>query len=206
MDIEEIRPWTADKPVTSPFVLPQGIRGRLAGWFMRWTNRQEDVARLLAVRPGDQVLEIGYGPGTLIGLLASRIGTGRVYGVDPSAEMRDLATAQNRTAIHANRVDLRLGTAGATGFPDAMFDHVVSVNNVALWPDLEAGLWELHRITRPGGVVLIAWHGGTTPARLTRRFTLDEKFLAMIHDGLEERFAGVGRHELRTLTAFRGIR
>lgn len=173
---------------------------------MRWTNRQWEVARLLAARPGDHVLEIGYGPGALVELLAGRIGDGRVCGVDPSTEMRDLATVHNRVAVRAGRVDLRLGTAAATGFPDAVFDHVVSVNNVALWPDLEAGLAELHRVTRPGGALVIAWHGGTAPSLLARRFVLREELLARIRDGLDARFAEVTRHELSTLTAFRALR
>lgn len=241
MDIGEVRPWTANRPVTSPFVLPCGFRGRLAGWFMRWTNRQREVARLLAVRQGDRVLEVGYGPGALVGLLAaqvadahvkngraedghargrrvgdgevrdgharnSRVGDGAVCGVDPSTEMRRLATVRNRAAVRAGRVDLRLGTADATGFPDEAFDHVVSVNNVALWPDLEAGLCELHRVTRSGGALVIAWHGGTAPSRLDRRFVLREDLLDRIRDGLNARFAKVTRHELNTLTVFRAIR
>jgi SAM-dependent methyltransferase len=120
--------------------------------------------------------------------------------------MRDLAAAHNRAAVRAGRVDLRLGSAGATGFPDAMFDHVVSVNNVALWPDLDAGICEMHRVTRPGGVLVIAWHGGTAPTRLARRFRLDEKLLDRIRDCLDLRFTDVGRHELRSLTAFRAVR
>jgi SAM-dependent methyltransferase len=251
---------------------------------MRWTNRQREVARLLAVRKGDRVLEVGYGPGTLIGLLAAqladahvekgragdgdvtdrrfgdahlvdhgvedgyardrRIGDGRtkdrrggaghvgdrgmgddhagdrgdghagvgrdaagqVCGVDPSAEMRRLATVRNRAAVRSGLVDLRLGTADATGFPHEAFDYVVSVNNVALWPDLEAGLGELHRVTRPGGELVIAWHGGTAPSRLNRRYVLREELLDRIRDGLNARFTRVSRHELNTLTVFRALR
>ena len=46
------------------------------------------------------------------------------------------------------RADLRLGTAARTGFADGEFDRVVSVHNVGFWPDLSAGLRELHRVTR----------------------------------------------------------
>lgn len=198
--------WAFGRPQTSPFAHPRGLRGILAGRFMRWTNRQRDLAELAGVRPGDRVLEVGYGPGVLLGLLAERVGDGRVSGVDPSPEMRDLAARRNRAAIRAGRMDLRLGTAEATGFGDAEFDRVVTVNTVALWPDLEAGLRELHRVTRPGGRVLIAWHGGTHPSVIARGLALPEPFLARIGDAMAGLFPEVTRHELRGLTVFRGTR
>jgi SAM-dependent methyltransferase len=116
--------------------------------------------------------------------------------------MRDLATRPHRAEIAAGRIDLRLGTADRSGFCDAEFDCVVSVNNVAIWPDLEAGLRELHRVTRPGGRVLIAWHGGTRPSRIARCLALPEDKLARIERGLRGLFSGVTRQELAALTVF----
>jgi SAM-dependent methyltransferase len=100
------------------------------------------------------------------------------------------------------RADLRVGTAEQTGFPTADFDRVVSVNNVGLWPNLGAGLRELHRVTRPGGQVLIAWHGGRHPSRLTRRLTLQAEQLSRIEEELSGVFGDVSRHELDDLTVF----
>ena len=48
-------------------------------------------------------------------------------------------------------------------FVDACADLVVSVNNVPMWPDIDAGLAEVRRILAAGGQVLIAWHGGHDP-------------------------------------------
>jgi SAM-dependent methyltransferase len=190
-----IRSWVTGGPVTSPFASPSGLLGRLAGWFMLYTNRQEEVVSLLDVRPGEHVLEVGYGPGALIRLLA-RTGAGRVCGVDPSPEMREQA------ARRAGGADLRLGTASDTGFPDESFDRVVTVNTVALWPDLMDGLRELRRVTRPGGRVVVAWHGGRDPSRIARSLRLPEDKLARIQEGLSELFDEVKRHELKSLTAF----
>lgn len=207
MDIDGTRSWVSGRAVTeSPFALPRGLAGRLAGWIMCRTNRQEDVVRLLGVCEGDRVLEVGYGPGELVRLLAEQVGDGTVCGVDPSAEMHRLARARNRAAVRTGRVDLRLGTAQATGLPDASFDRVVTVNTVALWPDLEAGVRELRRVTRPGGVVLVAWHGGEAPGRFTRSLVLPDQHLNRIRDALSRDFPEVTRHELRALTAFRAVR
>jgi SAM-dependent methyltransferase len=114
--------------------------------------------------------------------------------------MRDLARRRNPGA------DLRLGTSEQTRFPDAEFDRVVSVNTVALWPDLEAGLRELHRVTRPGGRVLIAWHGGRRPSRIARRLALPGDKLSRIEQDLGGLFCGAARHELGELTAFTASR
>lgn len=182
--------------VESPFALPSGLRGRLAGLIMFMLNRQREILDLLDVRPGEHVLEVGYGPGRLVRLL-TRL-TDRVSGVDPSPEMRSLAR------LIARRADLRVGTAEATGLPDESVDHVVSVNTVAIWPDLEAGLRELRRVLHPGGRLVIAWHGGASPAR--KELTLPEHVLDRIRQALEDLYEDVERHELTRFVAFTAVR
>jgi SAM-dependent methyltransferase len=197
-----LRAWTADRPVTSPFALPTGWLGRLAGRFMLWTNRQDDLLDVLDLRPGQRVLEVGYGPGGLIRLLTRRADGVHVIGVDPAPAMRDLASSTNRAAVRAGRVELRLGTAGHTGLADASVDRVVSVNNVALWPDLDAGVRELHRVVRPGGTVVLAWHGGTAPTRIARRLRLPADKLDRIEASLRRQFTSVARRQVPSLDVF----
>ena len=127
-----------DPSTNNPFAHPSGWLGRLAGWIMLWTNKHGDVLRVLDVQPGDDVLEIGYGPGGLIRQLAERTDAAGIRGVDPSPEMRDQAKRHNRRAVRVGRVELGLGTADRTGLPDASVDRVVSVRSVAIWPDQAA--------------------------------------------------------------------
>lgn len=175
---------------------------------MRWTNKQdqEDVLGVLDVRPQDRVLEVGYGPGGLLRLLTTRTEAGVIRGVDPSAEMRQAATRANRGAVRTGRLTLSLGTADRTGLADQSVDRVVSVNNVAIWPDLEAGLRELHRVVRPGGTVVIAWHGGTSPGRIARRLRLPDDKLNRIEGTLGNIFGEVTRTELRSVVVFKATR
>jgi ubiquinone/menaquinone biosynthesis C-methylase UbiE len=170
------------------------------------TNRQDELLELLDVRPGDRILEVGYGPGGLIRLLLERTEASVTHGIDPSSEMRDAAARMNRAAVRAGRVDLRIAGADRTGLPPQSVDHVISINNVTLWPDLPAGLHELHRVARPGGTVLIAWHGGTAPPRIVRHLRLPAETLIQVERGLRELFPQVTRHQLKSLDAFVAVR
>ncbi|MGH3314593.1 MAG: class I SAM-dependent methyltransferase [Nocardioidaceae bacterium] len=202
--MESISAWAWGEPVRSCFALPRGRWGRLAGWLMLWTNRQRGLRELLDIRAGERVLEIGYGPGGLIRVL-TRTGAAQICGVDPSPQMRDLAVRRHRKHANGGRVDLRVGTAEHTGLPPASFDCVVSVSSVALWPDLSAGLRELHRVTRPGGRVVIAWHGGTRSWGIGRRLALPERQLDVLEGRLAQEFTTVARRELPTLTVFTAV-
>jgi ubiquinone/menaquinone biosynthesis C-methylase UbiE len=195
-----------DPSTNNPFAHPSGWLGRLAGRLMLWTNSQDDVLGVLDVQPGGDVLEIGYGPGGLIRLLAERTDAASIRGVDPCAAMRDQATRHNRQAVRAGRVRLEFGTADSTGLPDASVDRVVSVRNVAIWPDLEAAVGELHRVVRPGGSVVIAWHGGNKPSRVVKSMSLPEDDLHRIEHVLRDRFANVSRSQLKTLDVFKAVR
>lgn len=194
-------------PATNnPFAHPSGWRGRLAGWFMRWTNKQYEVVGILDVQTGHDVLEIGYGPGVLVRLLAERTDAASIRGVDPSPAMRDQARRHNRKAVASGRVHLDLGTADRTGLADASVDRLVSVNNVAIWPDLDAAVSELRRVVRPGGIVVIAWHGGTAPSRITRSLRLPEGELARIEDVLRDRLGETTRHQATGLDVVKAVR
>jgi SAM-dependent methyltransferase len=175
---------------------------------MLWLNRPDELLDLLDVRAGQRVLEVGYGPGGLIDRLA-RTPAERICGVDPSPQMRDLATRRatrrHRAGVAAGRIDLRLGTAERTGYPDDEFDRVVSVRTVAIWPDLAAGVRELHRVTRPGGRLVIAWHGGTRRSRVARHLALPADKLDRIDHELGAVCTTVTRHELDSLTVFTAL-
>jgi SAM-dependent methyltransferase len=187
MATNEIQSWAYDEPIRSPFALPQGILGRLAGRLMLWLNDPGELVTLIGKQ--DSVLEVGCGPGGLL----RHIEAERVCGIDPSPGMLRQATRHNR----GRDIELRLGTAADTGFPDDSFDVVVSVNNVAMWPDLEAGIRELRRVARPRGRLLIAWHSAAGRSPIARKNALPEEKLARIAHALGE---PTRRHELKNLT------
>jgi SAM-dependent methyltransferase len=194
--------WTTGTAPNSFAALPAGRLGTCGGRLMRLLNRaqQREIIAFLGPLAGKDVLEVGHGPGVLLGMLTR---TARhVIGVDPSLEMRALAIRAHAGAIAAGRLDVRAGDAGATGLPDAAVDVVVGVNNVAIWPDLDAGVGELHRVLRPGGRLVLSWHGGERPSRPARALVLPEERLQRIENALRARFPDVRRTLTRRCTVF----
>jgi ubiquinone/menaquinone biosynthesis C-methylase UbiE len=139
------------------FGRPRGLLGRLGGIIMARANYRHAawVIDLLDVREPDTVLEIGFGPGVAIQLLAGS--TRHVAGVDPSAEMLRLASRRNADSIGNGRVDLRQGSADVLPFAAESFDKAMAVNSMQVWPDASAGLREIWRVLEPGGTAALAF-------------------------------------------------
>src|SRR5437764_5977716 len=105
--------------------------------------RFADFAR---VAPGQRVLDVGCGPGALTGELVRRLGADAVVAVDPSESFVAAARARNPG------VEIQLASAEQLPFPDGTFDAALAQLVVHFMTDPVAGLREMARVTRPGGV------------------------------------------------------
>lgn len=145
-------------PLGSQFGHPRGVVGFLVGHLMAVKNRPMNraVADALEVAPTDRILEIGFGPGDLIEVLASRACDGFVAGVDPSAEMVRQARRRNGGWIRTGRVDPRAGAVPGLPFEDGAFTKAVAVNVVHHIDDTDAAFADLLRVLSPGGTLLVA--------------------------------------------------
>jgi arsenite methyltransferase len=108
---------------------------------------------VLDLRAGEQVLDIGSGPGLLAYDMAATVGPqGRLCGIDTSEPM--LAMAGKRCAGQP-WAEFRPADATRLPYPDASFDAAVSTQVYEYVPDIPAALTELHRVLRPGGRAVI---------------------------------------------------
>jgi ubiquinone/menaquinone biosynthesis C-methylase UbiE len=149
------------------FGRPQGFPGRLGGLILAGSNRRfaEEVVAFLRIEPADRVLEVGFGPGVGIELLAAAAPEGSVAGIDVSKEMLEQASARNAAAIRAGAVELRHGTVDSMPFEDDAFDVALAINSMQVWPDVQAGLREIRRVLRPGGRLALAFTPRSGQAR-----------------------------------------
>lgn len=106
------------------------------------------TADLAGITAGQHALDVGCGPGALTTELVTRLGPEAVAAVDPSEPF--VAAARDR---HPG-VDVRLAPAEHLPFPDSAFDAALAQLVVHFMADPVAGLAEMRRVTRPGGVVV----------------------------------------------------
>lgn len=132
-------------------------------------QQRRTTRELLAARPGHRVLDLGCGAGHLTAELAGDVGSdGQVLGLDRQASM--LTAARSRVAAEGQgaRCDFVIGEAKAVPAADGVFDRAVAVQVLEYVADVGLAIAELHRVVRPGGVVVLVdtdwrscvWHTG----------------------------------------------
>ena len=141
------------------FGRPKGLLGRLGGIILARTKRDftQWVIPLLEVQSDSKVLEVGFGPGVAIQILAATASTGSVAGVDYSQEMVEQATRRNAKAIAAGIVHLHYGSVEKLPFADDIFDKALAINSMQVWSDCLAGLREIRRVMTEGGQIALGF-------------------------------------------------
>ncbi len=158
---------------------------------------------LAGVVQGHRAVDVGCGTGALTAQLVACLGAGAVCAVDPS----DSFVAAARSRLPA--VDVRRAAAELLPFADDVFDAALAQLVVHFMTDPVAGLREMARVTRRGGVVAACvWDhaGGNSPLSVFWNAVLDldplardESALAGAREGhLAELFAAAGLRDIES--------
>jgi SAM-dependent methyltransferase len=102
------------------------------------------------VTPGMRALDVGCGPGALTRELVALLGASSVVAIDPSAPFVEAI----RTRLPG--VDVSLGRGEALPYEDATFDAALAQLALNFMSDPPAGVREMRRVVRAGGVVAVA--------------------------------------------------
>lgn len=134
------------------------LRQRLVAWFLAtgcgaYERALTDRKRALFGPLSGTVVEIGPGTGANLPYFGPDV---RWVGVEPNPYARARLRAEAQRLGRA--VDLRDGTAAATGLPDASADAVVGTLVLCSVPDVDAALREALRLLRPGGRYVFVEH------------------------------------------------
>ena len=115
---------------------------------------REGGERLLKLAPGEKVLEIGFGTGNSIISMAESVGpNGKVYGIDVSQGMLDVAHKKIIDRGMSDRVELINGDGRNLPYEDSFFDAAFASFTLELFPDddIPVVLAQVRRVLKKGG-------------------------------------------------------
>ncbi len=110
--------------------------------------------KLLEIKPGDRVLEVGVGTGLNLPLYPR---DSDITGIDISEEMLRKANERVRTCGMTN-TKLMVMDGSKLDFPDNSFDRVIATYVISAVPDPVKTLLEMRRVCKPSGTLVILNH------------------------------------------------
>jgi demethylmenaquinone methyltransferase/2-methoxy-6-polyprenyl-1,4-benzoquinol methylase/phosphoethanolamine N-methyltransferase len=188
------------------------------GLTIRWWARFYDIAtfaltfgqepairrktiEVAAPSPGESVLDIGCGTGTLsIAAWREVQSGGRVFGIDASPEMIELA--RRKATTKGVVAEFQVAPVEALPFPDAHFDLVLSSFMLHHLPDdvKQQGFAEILRVLKPGGRFLAVDLGDRNRSLMARLPALFGHAMPRGYvDGLKAMMAQAGLEDIQEL-------
>jgi SAM-dependent methyltransferase len=157
-----------------------------------------ELADFGGISAGQCVLDVGCGPGALTAELVTRLGADAVSAVDPSEPFVEAAGKRHPG------VDVRLASAEDLPFEDDAFDAALAELVVHFMADPVAGLREMARVTRTGGIVAACvWDHTAGGGPLSPFWAAAHELDAEVMD--ESRLAGSREGHLGTLFEAAGL-
>lgn len=136
------------------------LESRALGGYLQVVSRVVDQ---LELEPGERVLDVGCGPGSLDRWLAHRTHkSNAIIGVDPSSFLLREAAAMARAEGLGEILQFQEAGGDSLPFPEDSFDVAMSFTAIQ-YVDADQMIREMMRVTRPGGRVGVLARGDDRP-------------------------------------------
>ncbi|MGE5521954.1 MAG: class I SAM-dependent methyltransferase [Candidatus Dadabacteria bacterium] len=139
--------------IASQFKKPTGLFGIFSSSVMIKNNRKnyDRLIMDLDLQPQDKLLEIGYGPGVGIRMIAEQCSTCTIHGIDFSGLMYKKAARYNRQYIEEGRVQLQYGDFLKFTVVPNEYDKIFCLNVVYFWNELKLPFNKVFSLLKRGG-------------------------------------------------------
>jgi ubiquinone/menaquinone biosynthesis C-methylase UbiE len=148
------------KKKVSQFAFPRGFKGRVLLIIMNMGHKSiyENMAKVLELKPEDDLLEIACGNGHFLKKHASHVHS--IAALDLSELCIKLATKKNKERVLKGSAEFVLGDATRLPWEDNKFSATTAMASFMLFPKPLESLKEMYRVLRPGGraVVSAEWN------------------------------------------------
>ena len=157
------------------------------------------VYNTLSINNDDHVLEVGFGPGTLIKKIADGLNYGLIEGIDLSDAMVTIAEKKNRKHIRNGKVKLHHGNIDTISLMEKSYDKIYAVNTIYFWKEPKETVSKISGLLKPSGVFYIGFFEKTGEESSLidpiyfNHYTIDELRLLMADHGSFENIDTVSK-------------
>ncbi len=136
---------------------PKGIFGKIMGHLMNFGHRSiyNKYISKMKLRKNSIILDIGCGGGKAINMLATMKDIQKIYGIDRSKDILDVAIRLNKNYIKCNKVNISTGKASELKFNNNTFNYVFALETIQFWEPLNKCLAEVYRVIDSEGKLII---------------------------------------------------
>lgn len=139
--------------ISNQFSKPHGFFGLIISQVMKTFNKQlhNTLTKIIDIKKNDIILDIGFASGNVIEKLLVK-NPEKIYGIDISEDMVNLAKKNLKNEIKDNKVELQLGDVEKLPFNDNFFTKIYTINTVYFWNNPYNALNEIKRTLKIDGI------------------------------------------------------
>jgi cyclopropane fatty-acyl-phospholipid synthase-like methyltransferase len=143
--------------IATQFKKPSGLFGIFSSNIMIKGNKNkyERLIKDLDLQPGNKLLEIGFGPGVGINMIAKACTSCTIHGIDFSNLMYKRASKYNKEYINNGTMLLQYGDFIKTPIVGNEYDKIFCLNVVYFWNELQEPFQKVLTLLKTGGLFYI---------------------------------------------------